>query len=66
MEGSKDMTDEQNAALATLLRHALTAIGGFAVGKGWLAADAWQQITAAVLVLAPVAWSAIQHLKEKK
>lgn len=60
------MTDDQVAALTSGFRYLLTAIGGIAVGKGWLTNDAWQQITAGVLIIAPVAWSVFAKLRASK
>ncbi len=59
------MTDEQKAALQSLLRSGLLVAGGIAVGKGWLTSDMVNQIVTAVLVLAPAVWGALDKFIKK-
>lgn len=47
---SKDM-------ITGIVRHVLTAGGGFVVGKGWLDAASFEALAGALVTLAGVGWS---------
>ncbi len=38
-------------AWVTIIRYALTALGGFIIAKGWVPAENWDEIAGAVLVI---------------
>lgn len=42
--------------ITTLARYLLTAVGGFALGKGWIDNELLQLLTGLVTVAAPTAW----------
>lgn len=44
------------AQIGALLRYLLTAIGGFAIGKGWIASDLLELLTGLLTVAAPTAY----------
>jgi hypothetical protein len=52
--------------ILSALRHVLTALGGFAIGKGWIESQALEPIVGGLLVLAAAVWSAYERRKEPK
>jgi hypothetical protein len=52
-----------NANISSLLRHILTAAGGFIVAKGLASADQVTEIVGAIVSIFGVAWSIINNKK---
>lgn len=52
--------------LGALLRYILTAVGAFAIGRGWVTDETMQAITALVTVVAPSAYGIYLSFKNKK
>lgn len=52
-----------NPNLASLIRHLLTAAGGFIVAKGLASADQVGELVGAVVSIAGVAWSIFNNRK---
>ena len=52
-----------NANLASLIRHILTAAGGFIVAKGLASADQVAEVSGAAVSLIGVAWSIFNNKK---
>jgi len=48
-----------NEYITSLVRHALTSVGGSLVAKGLITATAFDQVAGAVIVLAGVVWSVV-------
>ena len=55
-----------NSNLASLLRHILTAAGGFLVAKGLASADQVAELAGAVVSIAGVGWSVYNNKKAAK
>ena len=55
-----------NPNLASLLRHILTAAGGFLVAKGLASADQLAELVGAVVSIAGVGWSVYNNKKTAK
>lgn len=53
-------------ALLSLLRTALAVGGGVLIGKGVIDAATFEQVSAALLVLAPAAWGAWEKYKSEQ
>lgn len=59
--------DTTTPSIGTALRYMLTAVGAFAVGKGWIKDDTLQALIALVTVAAPSVygvWLSIQNKKK--
>ena len=52
-----------NANLASLIRHILTAAGGFIVAKGLASADQVSELAGAAVSIIGVAWSIFNNKK---
>ena len=52
-----------NANLASLIRHILTAAGGFLVAKGLASADQVGELVGAIVSIAGVGWSMFNNRK---
>jgi hypothetical protein len=52
-----------NANIASLIRHILTAAGGFLVAKGLASADQVAELVGAVVSISGVAWSIFNNKK---
>lgn len=52
-----------NPNIASLIRHLLTAAGGFLVAKGLASADQVGELVGAVVSIAGVAWSIFNNRK---
>lgn len=52
-----------NSNLASLLRHILTAAGGFLVAKGLASADQVSELAGATVSISGVAWSIFNNRK---
>jgi hypothetical protein len=48
------------AVIGAFLRHALTAVGAWAVSKGWVDGAMMEQLVGAVLVFGSFIWSLVQ------
>jgi hypothetical protein len=55
-----------NPNLASLIRHILTAAGGFLVAKGLASADQLAELVGAVVSIAGVGWSVYNNKKTAK
>jgi len=55
-----------NANLASLIRHILTAAGGFLVAKGLASADQVGELAGAAVSISGVAWSIYNNKKTAK
>ena len=55
-----------NPNLASLVRHILTAAGGFLVAKGLASADQLAELVGAVVSIAGVGWSIFNNKKAAK
>ena len=55
-----------NTNLASLIRHFLTAAGGFLVAKGLASADQVAELAGAVVSIAGVGWSVYNNKKAAK
>ena len=55
-----------NPNLASLIRHILTAAGGFLVAKGLASADQLAELVGAVVSIAGVGWSVYNNKKAAK
>ena len=55
-----------NANLASLIRHILTAAGGFLVAKGLASADQVGELAGAAVSISIVAWSIYNNKKTAK
>jgi uncharacterized membrane protein YebE (DUF533 family) len=55
-----------NPNLASLIRHLLTAAGGFLVAKGLASADQLAELVGAVVSIAGVGWSVYNNKKAAK
>jgi uncharacterized membrane protein YebE (DUF533 family) len=55
-----------NSNLASLVRHILTAAGGFLVAKGLASADQLAELVGAVVSIAGVGWSVYNNKKAAK
>jgi hypothetical protein len=55
-----------NPNLASLVRHILTAAGGFLVAKGLASADQLAELVGAVVSIAGVGWSVYNNKKTAK
>lgn len=55
-----------NANLASLIRHILTAAGGFLVAKGLASADQVGELAGAAVSISSVAWSIYNNKKMVK
>ena len=55
-----------NANLASLIRHILTAAGGFIVAKGLASADQVSELAGAAVSISGVAWSIYNNKKKAK
>ena len=55
-----------NTNLASLIRHLLTAAGGFLVAKGLASADQLAELVGAVVSIAGVGWSVYNNKKTTK
>lgn len=55
-----------NSNLASLIRHFLTAAGGFLVAKGLASADQLAELVGAVVSIAGVGWSVYNNKKAAK
>lgn len=55
------------ATAASVLRYALTTLGGYLVARGWLAGDTAEMLTTVILVIAPLVYGAwlTQHNKAR-
>lgn len=52
-------------AILSALRHALTALGGYAVAKGWIPADGVEPIVVGLIALAGAVVSIYQAKKKE-
>lgn len=52
--------------ITTLARYLLTAVGGFALGRGWIDNELLQLLTGIVTVAAPTAWGIWKTLQNKR
>lgn len=50
----------------TSLRYVLTAIGAYALGRGWIESDLLELLTAVLTVLAPTIWGLWRTYVHKK
>lgn len=48
-----------NDYISSLVRHALTSVGGSLVAKGLITATAFDQVTGSLIVVAGVVWSVV-------
>ena len=55
-----------NPTLSSLIRHGLTAAGGFLVAKGLASADQLAELVGAVVSIAGVGWSVYNNKKAAK
>ena len=55
-----------NPNLSSILRHILTAAGGFLVAKGLASADQLAELVGAVVSIAGVGWSVYNNKKAAK
>jgi uncharacterized membrane protein YebE (DUF533 family) len=55
-----------NPNIASLVRHILTAAGGFLVAKGLASADQLAELVGAVVSIAGVGWSVYNNKKAAK
>ncbi len=55
-----------NPNIASLLRHILTAAGGFIVAKGLASADQVAELAGAAVSISGVAWSIFNNKKASK
>jgi hypothetical protein len=55
-----------NPNIASLIRHLLTAAGGFLVAKGLASADQLAELVGAVVSIAGVGWSVCNNKKAAK
>lgn len=55
-----------NEYISSLVRHALTSVGGSLVAKGLITATAFDQVVGAAVVLAGVLWSVASKTVLKK
>jgi hypothetical protein len=55
-----------NPNIASLVRHILTAAGGFLVAKGLASADQLAELVGAVVSIAGVSWSVYNNRKTAK
>ena len=55
----KEKESKVNETVAGLVRHALTALGGVLVAKGYLEAGMVEEIAGAVVTLVGVVWSVV-------
>jgi len=53
-----------NANIASLIRHILTAAGGFLVAKGLASADQVSELAGAAVSISGVAWSIFNNKKK--
>jgi len=53
-----------NANLSSLIRHLLTAAGGFLVAKGLASADQVGELSGAAVSIVGIAWSIFKNKKE--
>ena len=58
--------DPTYAQLAIALRYAITTLGGYAAGKGWIDGDAVQVIASVAAILAPAVYAAWKANREKR
>jgi hypothetical protein len=54
-----------NPNIASLIRHILTAAGGFIVAKGLASADQIAEISGAVVIIIGVVWSIFNNKSKK-
>ena len=57
--------DPTAAQLAILLRYAITSLGGYAAGKGWVDGDLVQIIASLSMMAAPMLYAAWRSHQEK-
>lgn len=58
--------DQTMAQLGVAVRYAVTLVGGYLVGKGWIDGDLLQVIAAALTALVPAAYAAYRSHQQKK
>ncbi len=52
-----------NPNVASLIRHGLSAAGGFLVAKGMISLDQVNEIAGAIITLAGIGWSVFKNKK---
>ena len=55
-----------NPNIASLIRHGLSAAGGFLVAKGMVSLDQINEIAGAIITLAGIGWSVFKNKKSDK
>jgi hypothetical protein len=60
---SQTQKRQMNANIASLIRHILTAAGGFLVAKGLASADQVAELAGAAVSISGVAWSIFNNKK---
>ena len=60
---SENMTNTQDTILNGLVRHILTAGGGYLVAKGMIDEGSVETLVGAIITIAGVVWSAIAKKK---
>jgi hypothetical protein len=58
--------DQTTAQLGVAVRYAVTLVGGYLVGKGWIDGDLLQVIAAALTALVPAIYAAYRAHQQKK
>ncbi|CCW20149.1 hypothetical protein EBBID32_45200 [Sphingobium indicum BiD32] len=53
------MNDVTTTQIAAGVRQIVLIVGGYAIGKGWLAADTVEMLGAVALVVVPLVWGQI-------
>ena len=54
------MNEVTTTQIAAGIRQVVLIIGGYAIGKGWLEADAVETIAAVALVIVPLVWGQLR------
>lgn len=58
--------DQTMAQLGVAVRYAITLVGGYLVGKGWIDGDLVQVIATALTALVPAAYAVWRSSQQKK
>ena len=59
-----ELTKTQDSVLNGLVRHSLTAAGGYLVAKGMIDEGSVETVVGAIIALAGVVWSAVAKKKD--